>query len=331
VAFLKRHVDNFFASEVKRLIHATQSEVEFLTNRLRETEAELRKSEGELKAFKDQHLEGLPEHAQNLIATREALLTRRADLTADATRASLGLSEARRHMQEETPLLTRRAENAQAFENSLVDVRRRLTEARGKGFGDEHPEVISLRKQIDELERISAQAKATQATDFDRNSNANLADLRHRVGDLQAQSQAAGAGLGQIEEQLKRINAIVDKMPEVEARYAQLTRSYSATKDLHVRLFERLRSKQLELELELTSAKARYEIVSPAEAAPLQLRRGVLLRALLGAMVGLFIGVVIAAFRELRRVLRDRRALRTAIVAVPPGGTSGAIRRRDSA
>jgi pSer/pThr/pTyr-binding forkhead associated (FHA) protein/uncharacterized protein involved in exopolysaccharide biosynthesis len=319
VAFLKRHVDGFFASEVQRTIHVTQSEVEFLTGRVKETEEELRRNEAALKAFKDENLEGLPEYAQNLIATRESLLARRAQLSGEATRASLGLSEAKRSLKEETPLLTRRAENAQPFETLLVDARRRLSEARAKGLGEAHPDVMALHKQIQELERLSAQAKSNQSNDFDRNSNANLADLRHRVGDLEAQSKAAGAELGQIEEQLARINANVDKMPEVEARYAQLTRSYSSTKDLYARLFEKLRGSQLQLELERTSAKAQYEILAPPEAEPLKLRRAVLIRALMGAAIGFGIGVAISVLRELRRILRDRRARRTAIVPTTPG------------
>jgi uncharacterized protein involved in exopolysaccharide biosynthesis len=126
--------------------------------------------------------------------------------------------------------------------------------------------------------------------------------------------RAAQAEAGAVGALLNRLDNIVARMPEVEAEYARLTRSYSATKDMHAKLFDKLRANQLQLELERASAKARYEIVSPPASMGVPLRKILITRVGMGIALGLVVGGIIAAFIELRRYLLARRVSRRAIV-----------------
>lgn len=315
--YLSAHLKNYLASEVQRTIQGTQAEVEFLSSRLKENEAELRKTEEELRAFKSKHLDGLPDFAKDHIISRETLTARRAELAGLLERTNLELGLAKKRLAEETPLLQRRVESSAPYEQSLIEAKRKLGEAQAKGLGPQHPEVVSLQRQVTELQRMADQARRTEASTLEREANPGLVALRHRVGDLEVASRGTAAELGQVNGQIARIDAIVTKMPEVEATYAQLTRTYDSNREMHAKLFERLRQSQLQLELERSSAKARYEVIAPPEASGVPLRKALLMRTVIGIVLGLGVGLGIAVVMELRRFLRRRRKPRsTAIVRV---------------
>jgi uncharacterized protein involved in exopolysaccharide biosynthesis len=320
VDFLKQHLENFLDAELRRTLHVMQAETDFLSARVKERETELRKTEELLKEFKSKHLAGLPEYAGQQVSSRETLLTRRAELGAQVSKSSLELDLARRRLKEEAPALSRKTESALPFEQSLSDAKRRLAEAKAKGLGDQHPEVMTLNKQITDFQRLAEQARATQASALELSSNPALAALRHRVGDLEVQTKGAGAELGAINSQIERLNSIVNTMPEVEAQYAQLTRSYTVNKDMYAQLFEQLRQGQLKLELARTSALARYDVISPPESQGVPLKKALQKRTAIGLAAGLLIGALIAAISELRRFLAMRKRAPvpgTALATVP--------------
>jgi uncharacterized protein involved in exopolysaccharide biosynthesis len=263
-------------------------------------------------------MEGLPEFTTSHITSRETLYSRRADLSAQLTRANLELAAARKRLAEGAPMDASKVAAAAPFEAALVDVKRRLSEARAKGLGEQHPDVVALVKQQENLERLSSEAKAREATGLERNANTGLTDLKNRVTDLEVSARGTGAELGEVNAQLSRLDGIVKTMPEVEARYAELTRSYAANKEMHSKLFEDLRHAQLNLDLERASARARYEVISPVESSGVPLRQALVKGALVGGVLGLAIGALIAALLEARRFLRARRTgASTAIVPVP--------------
>jgi uncharacterized protein involved in exopolysaccharide biosynthesis len=318
VSFLKHHLERFIASEIQRSVHVAQAEVDFLAARLKETDTELTRTEKELQEFKSKHLEGLPENASGHLASRESLIARRAELGAQAERTRLELELARKQLREEAPLALKRGEGAEQVERSLLDVRQKLSEARSKGLGDTHPQVEALKRQEADLERMAADARVKSASEFDRNANAGLVTLRNRVGELEVAHRAAQAELGSVGSLVTRLDSIVETMPEVEARYAELTRSYTATKDMHAKLFDKLRSNQLQLELERASATARYEVLGLPETSGLPLRKALMVRVPLGLALGLVLGALVAALRELKLHLRRRRSASTAIVPARP-------------
>jgi uncharacterized protein involved in exopolysaccharide biosynthesis len=308
VDFLTKHLETFLKVEISHAVHVAKTEVEFLDQRVKEREAELRKTEAELETFKGENMVGLPEFAGEHVSSREALYKRRAELSAAMSRASLELNAARKRLKEEDPVKTKRAEGAAPYEVALVDVKRRLGEARAKGFGDQHPEVIALMKQDEELQALANRARNAPVTATDRSTNIGIIDLKNRVTDADVAARSAGAELGEVNAQLKRLDGIVGKLPEVEAKFSELSRSYAVNQELHAQLFSQLRQKQLALDLERSSVMARYEVLVPPESAGVQLRRVLLTRALLGVGVGLVVGGLLVALLSLRRRLRQSKA-----------------------
>ena len=318
VKFLDEHLKNYLETEIKKTLHVIQAEVDFLSKRLEEKDKELTDTESKLKEFKEKNIDGLPEYAQAHVATREQLYARRAEVAANAERASLELGAARKQLAEATPMAGHKVAAAQPYENEIVAVNGRLAQARARGLGETHPEVVALKDQQRSLERLAAEARSREASTLDQQADVGLTQLRRRVSDLQAAQGAAAAELGQVNGQLGRLENIVDKMPAIEAKYAELTRSYAINKEMHAKLFSQLKNSQLQLELERASAAGHYEVISPPESHGVPLRKVLLLRAGGGGVAGFLLALAAALLVELRRFLREvpkRRAAQFALSA----------------
>lgn len=318
VRFLEEHLKNYLETEIKKTLHVIQAEVDFLSTRLKEKDRELTETESKLRDFKTKNVDALPEYAQAHVTTREQLYSRRAEVVAQAERASLELASARKQVTEAAPMAGQRVAAAQPYETEIVAVERRLAEARARGLGETHADVIALKEQQRSLQRLAEQARAREVSELDKQADPGLTLLKRRVLDLQAAQGAAQAELNQVNGQLGRLEGIVEKMPGIEAKYAELTRSYAVNKEMHARLFSQLRSSQLQLELERASAAGHYEVLSPTESHGVPLRKVLLLRAGGAGFAGFILALGVALFVELRRFLRSvprRRATQIALTA----------------
>jgi uncharacterized protein involved in exopolysaccharide biosynthesis len=327
VEFIRQHLKTFLDFELNRTLKVRQAELEFLTGRLNDREAELRKTEELLKEFKSKYQDSLPELTPGHLASRESLLQRKADLSAELARTNMELAEARRRLKENAPRLTAKVQAAAPYQTAIVEAKRKLSEARAKGLGPEHPEIVSLEKQLADLERLAENARQSEVSELEIGADPGVQALKNRVGDLEVASKAAGAAIGEISSMLNRLDKLVSAAPEVEAQYAELTRSYAASKTQYEKLFAQVRESQLKYELERTSALARYEVISPPASSGVPLRKALIKRTAMGVALGLVVGIVIVGIRELRRLLRTSRTRVTAAIVPVPAGKTGQIYR----
>jgi uncharacterized protein involved in exopolysaccharide biosynthesis len=306
LAFLKRHVEMYLESEIERTLKVVRAEVDFLKGQLEQNENELSRTEAALRDFKMKNLEGLPEQARDQFASRLSLKTRQSMLASELERATLELGAARQKVAQDDPSLERKVQSSRPYQDAIVETRRKLGERRSAGLGEEHPEVVRLRKQIEELERLSQGALAAEGSELESKVNPLHKALRDRVTELEVRRTAAEKELQRVSGELGLVDKVVRELPEVEARYSELTRSYAATKDLHGRLFERFKASELQLELERASAAARYEIVTAPQLEMRSLRKTVLLRVLVGGVVGLIAAIGIGLVIEARRYVVEQ-------------------------
>jgi uncharacterized protein involved in exopolysaccharide biosynthesis len=304
VQFLETHVNLYLDTEIDKTLKVIRAEVDFLKGQLGQNERELSRIESELKSFKEQHIDGLPDQSKEQFTSRLALRTRQSELAGQVERLTLELDLARRRLQSEDPLLERKASSAETNQSALAETNRKLAEARASGLGTGHPEVQRLQKQASELERLSREAPVTDPTAAERLGGPVLKEMRNRVLELEVQRTAAQKELGRVSALLGDVDRAVRSLPEVEARYAELTRSYDSTKAIRDKLFEQFKASELQVELERASAAARYEILMAPEVVDRSLRKAAALRVAIGAFLGFLLALLIAGALELRRYLR---------------------------
>jgi hypothetical protein len=101
-------------------------------------------------------------------------------------------------------------------------------------------------------------------------------------------------------------------MPEVEARMSEQFRALEGNRLLHGKLHAQLKAKELEYEFERVSVAARYEVMQPPTAPPLDYQTSTLVRTVGGFAIGALFGVLLALFGRLVAYARLRAEARAA-------------------
>ncbi len=245
----------------------------FLTDQIRDYELRLREAEGRLADFKKQNVGVMPGETGDYYTRLQAAMT-----SVDALRAKFRqLSERRielaRQLDGEEPTFGIIAPSATSGPNDakIAELRARLDQLLVQ-FTDKHPEVVSIRENIDRLEQENkaGTAKATPG-------EVNASQLALRALDINpvyqnvkialSQTDAELAELrGQISEQERQIGGLrglVNTIPEVEAKLAQLNRDYEVNRTQYTALVQRLESARISQQAEQTTDPVKFRIIEP--------------------------------------------------------------------
>jgi pSer/pThr/pTyr-binding forkhead associated (FHA) protein/uncharacterized protein involved in exopolysaccharide biosynthesis len=309
ITFLDVHLNLYLDQEMEKAIKVLVVEVETLEQRLEDAERELQATDQAILAFKQEHSEGLPDQAQQLYAELIALGTDRGRAASEVARASAELSSSRRRLGSESPVIASRVEMARPYEAAISDTRRHLAEAKAAGKGKAHPDVIGLEAQLDQLQRLRdevIQSGRGGGNDIVRSKNPLYKDARLAVDEAEAAYKIASTELARLTNDLERTKSIVRKLPELQAEYSELNRSYDATKKVHANILEKLNASRIQLEMERASASQRYDLITPPNVLPRSRVKVMGMRAAGLAMLGFFLGITFGLLRDLRRFIARR-------------------------
>jgi hypothetical protein len=304
VRFLQTHVQNYIDSELAKMLKVIRAEADFLASQYQQNEAELRKSELKLLDFRKSHPRFVPEQDSAGAPARVALAASGGFDRGQLDRITLELQRAREQLKSEDAILEKKVEVAQPYQGALIEVNRKIGEARSRGFGELHPELQNLRKQASDLRRRADQVVSGKTTEIERRSNPQYKALRDKVSTLEiaeklARSQFASSSVAET-----RYDQLLRELPDLELEYTRLTNDYLTNKDLTTKLFQKLKQSQLQYEIERTSAAARYDILAAPSAQDASLRANLMKRTGLGLLAGAALGLLLATAIELRRYLR---------------------------
>lgn len=304
--FLAKHLHNFLESEIGKSINVLRSEANLLRRQYSDNEVQLRSHEGALKEFKSENLEALPEIAGRQMENRSRLHNQRDQLRASLERSKLELSLARRQLASEDAFVETKGEKARPYEERIVEVKTSLASARAQGLLRNHPDVERLHGEMKRLVQLRESTLREQTTELDKRANPEHKRLINRVASLAVAVTATKQELGLISTRLAGIKKIAQDMPEVEASVSDKLRLVEASKKLHDRLYEQLKAKELELEFERASVAARYDILEAPAALAVNPVRSAALRAGVGSIFGLALGLAIALLHWLKLYIEER-------------------------
>ncbi len=304
VNFLQTHVRNYVDSELAKMLKVIRAEADFLASQYKQNEAELRKSELKLLDFRKQHPRFVPEQEGSGAPARIALAGTGGADRGQLDRISLELARARERLKSEDAILEKKVEIAQPYQGALVEVNRRIGEAKSRGYGELHPELKNLRKQASDLRQRADEVVSARTTDIERRSNPQYKTLRDKVIELEIAEKVTRSRFANAADAESRIDKLLRELPELQLEYTRLLNNYTTNKELLTKLFQRLKQTELQYELERTSAAARYDILAAPSAQGTSLRATLLKRTGLGLLVGAALGLLLALLLELRRYLR---------------------------
>jgi polysaccharide biosynthesis transport protein len=247
---------------------------EFLESQLGEVERELQRQEGNIREFQQRHRGALPAQLDANLRTLDRLQQELNSIN-DSIKSAELQAEERKHAVEEQ----RRLQELMRFTNQqptapesvvpkpnpkLEALKQDLARLRAT-FNENYPDIISIKKQIEELSQTATQqpepsAPTSAVPNESRPARAGEPQGGAALATLSAANSATERNLavlrsrhGQISTQMRKLEESVNATPANEEKLTALTRDYGMTlrnyqslldKRLHAKISENLEKKQ---------------------------------------------------------------------------------------
>lgn len=307
LAFLSQHADLYLNEEIEKTLGIIRSELDFLSDRLDEVEEELVEDESALQEFREKHADGLPEQAEQHYNTLRGLQIRNIECAAELEQVALELKLNREKLAGEKVFVESKVISTQRktpFEDNVVRLRMELAAARAAGMNDDHPKIKKLLEMIERNTELAKEQASVKETETEQSRNPIYQSIQDTIYQLEVQESVARNRQQQIARDLERVTKIVSELPELERRYAQLTRNYEATSDLQKRIFKQFKVTELQLSLEKTAAESRYDIITPPRIVWESPMKKIVMMGIMGSMALGGLMLAICLLLELREHVR---------------------------
>ncbi|WP_018880166.1 XrtA system polysaccharide chain length determinant [Thioalkalivibrio sp. ALE9] len=300
---------------------------QFIERQLENYEQQLQEKEAEIEQFKRDNarfLSGDGNFYSRLERTRDQL-----------QQARLQRREAESRLQ----TLERRAREGRAsgvgpggYENSELD--RRISElqenidAMRLRYTDEHPDVVSSRRILVELE----ERREREAQEFARNPQAiqrpgsSNEALQNAISETESEIASLTTRIAEFEERVARLEGDVDRAPAVESELTSLTRNYDVLRNSYRQLQDRREQAVMSEAVESQTDAVDFRVLEPPRqpTAPASPDRPMLATAVL--LVGLGAGTGFAfLLSQLRRTISSSQQL-AAVTGRPVLGSVSRVR-----
>ena len=340
---LTQLVKMFVSSGASTKRKDSQDARHFIEEEIREHEAKLVASEERLKDFKLKNFGVTGVSAQDYFVRMSSLAEEVDKLRLEFSAAEQSRDALRRELSAEAPQLPppppapgqpaaapSPAPLVSEFEPRLEGMRNQLDELLRR-YTDEHPDVVSARRTIAQLEvqkrqdleaRAEAQAKAI-ALEGPKGptamalvagtgpTNPVFQQLRISLAAAEASVASLRVRLGTQQVRLAEIRALANRTPQIEAEFSQLNRDYDVIRKNYEQLVSRRESASLGVKIDETSPLAEFRIIDPPRTAPSPVLPNRISLALAGMLLALAAGVGAALLRDkLRPVVSTPKALR---------------------
>ena len=315
----------------------SQDARQFIEEEIREHEAKLVASEERLKEFKLKNF-GVTGVAAQGYFSRMSILAEEVDkLRLEFNAAEQSRDAIKRELATEAPQLpvtvratpgapAAPAPPASEFEPRLDAARKQLDELLRR-YTDEHPDVVSTRRVIAQLEvqkrqdleaRAQARAQAL-ALEGPKGPTAMAAaatnpvfqQLRVSLAAAEANVASLRVSLNTQQGKLAEIRALANRTPQIEAEFSQLNRDYDVIRKNYEQLVSRRESASLGVKIDQSSPLAEFRLIDPPRTAPSAVQPNRVSFAALSALLAIAAGVGAALLRaQLRPVVDTPKALR---------------------
>ena len=300
----------------------------FIDEQIKTYVAKLEEAESRLKEFKLRNLELQTADGKDMSGrlneingqlNQARLELREAENARDAAKKQLDAEKAQNSNLTSRSLLQESAAVIATPEiDSRIDAQKRGLDALLQRFTDQHPDVVSSRKLIKDLEEqkrkeVADLRKAAMAMPSATSGATSLA--AQELGRMLAASEVQVAGLrarvGEYDTRFARAREQMKTAPQIETEFSQLNRDYAINKKNYEDLVARRESASLSGDLEGASGIADFRLIDPPRVSPKPVAPNRLLLMPLALLAALAAGLATAfVASQFRAVFFDARTLR---------------------
>ena len=292
----------------------TQKAQDFLREELTKLQINLEKSEEELAEFKKRNVGRMPGEGGGYFVRLQAGMDGLLETQFSLQIASRRRDALRQQLSGEQPMLDSSFGAQSELDMRISQNQNRLEELQLR-FTDQHPDVISVRSALAQLEsRKQQQLDALRSGDGSgiASDNPVFQNIQIELTNVNVEIETLRQQQTNQERRIQQLRDLVDVLPQVEAELLRLTRDYDVRQAQYQSLLQRLNVAELSESAE-QSEDVQFRIIDPPllPAGPATPDRPLLLIGVL--LLGLAAGGGVSFLgNQLRPVFQDAVALREA-------------------
>ena len=261
----------------------------FLVEQIEQQEIRLTVAEEKLANFKQQNVGLMPSDGLGYYSRLQIAYDTRDKLKSDLRIVKNKYDLLNKQLKGEAPAFVGDSDIDKQIRKQTIELEELLLK-----YTAQHPDVIAKRQIIEQLSRKKESGSEQPATETEKGegSKKSALSLNPVYQDTKIALSAAAVELQTIQSKLneqnlkiKKYEALVDTIPEVEAKLARLNRDYQVIKQQYESLLSRLESAKLSASADKGGDNVKFKVIDPpyVPIEPASPKRALLMLAALGA------------------------------------------------
>ncbi len=257
----------FMEQNTREREHQASQTTVFLSGQLDEAKGKLNEQDAKLAQFKRRYLGSLPEEEQTNLSLLTGMNTQLEASTQALSRAQQdkALNESLLSQQEAAWKMSKTGQNPETSEQQLNALQEQLTILLAR-YTPEHPDVVKLKKQIEELKKHIADnqdGKGITATRGSAIDPPQIQQLRAKLHQDELIITDLAKRQSQIQDQIRQLQARIQASPVVEQQFKEITRSYQTALDFYNDLLKKREQSAMATDLEHQQESEQFRVLDP--------------------------------------------------------------------
>ena len=258
----------FIEQNSKRREQQAVDTTQFLSQQLEQAKTKLDEQDAQLAQFKRQYLGSLPEEETTNLNILTGMNTQLEAVIQALSRAQQdkAFNEAMLSQQETNwKQMTNGNQNPENQEQQLTQLEAQLSDLLAR-YTPEHPDVLKVKSQIEELKKKLAQEPASKSSTVAQaplHEPPQIQQLRAKIKQDDLGIAELAKRQGQIQEQIRLIQGRVQASPMVEQQFKEITRNYQTALELYNDLLKKRDSSTMATSLEHQQESETFRILDP--------------------------------------------------------------------
>lgn len=231
----------FMEQDARDINEKAKTTTAFIDQQLADAKGKLDDEDAKLAQFKRQHIGSLPEEDQRNLGLLGSL-NAELDSTNQAmtrTQQDKGFNETLLSQQEASWKASQKGENPESLEDQLRARQEQLTVLRAR-YTEEHPDVVKLKKEIEDLKKKIDEVPSSGDVPKTRKSTEppQLQQLRAKIQQADQSFAELVKRQAKIQDQIRVIEGHIEGSPMVEMQLKELTRNHQNALDFYNELLK---------------------------------------------------------------------------------------------
>lgn len=239
----------------------------FLSQKVKEYEARLLKSENKLKEFKQKNSGMLPSSGQDYYARMEQAKSNLDESKLELSEAEKRQGAIRRELSNIVATLKSTGSNISTSYDERIETLNKNLDDMLLNYTENHPDVLASRRLLEGLknkqqQKISELKKSPSGGVADTlESNAAYQELKIAYGEAKANTESLKVRVKEYDSRYKNLQKLINTIPEIEAQLTALNRGYDVIYKKYQEFLERRESASISESVDQTTESVQFKVL----------------------------------------------------------------------